>query len=160
MDDSGSSDVELLVFDAGGRTYGLASKDVIELVRAVSITALPNGPRVVSGVIDLRGKIIPVFDMKVRFGQRATPVEPSDHFIIARAGRRTVAIRADRASKLANVRPEDLEFAELIVSGTNHYAGIAKLGDGMALITDLDTFLSDAEAATLDEALSASEATP
>jgi purine-binding chemotaxis protein CheW len=147
------------MFDVGGRTYGLPSEDVVELLRAVAMTSLPSGPAVVAGVINLRGRIVPVFDLALRFGTPSLPLEPSEHFVVARAGRRTVAIRADRATTLATVRREDIEDTERIVSGTRYLTGIAKVAGGIALIHDLETFLSEAEGATLDRALGAAEAT-
>lgn len=156
----GASDLALLVFELGGRTYGLPSNDVVELVRAVAIAPLPNGPRIVAGVINLRGRILPVFDLRVRFGMPSPPVEPTDHFIVARARRRVVAIRAERAIRLATIRREDVVEAERIVSGTRYISGIAQVAEGIVLIHDLDGFLSEAEDATLDQAMSApSEAT-
>jgi purine-binding chemotaxis protein CheW len=153
MGSTGASALELLVFDLAGRTYGLPSNDVLELVRAVAIAPLPNGPRIVAGVINLRGRILPVFDLRARFGMPSQPLEPSEHFIVARARRRVVAIRADRAIKLVTLAPEDVVKAERIVNGTRYIAGIAKVGGGIVLIHDLDAFLSEAEDATLDQAI-------
>jgi purine-binding chemotaxis protein CheW len=160
MGGKGPSDLELLVFDLGGRSYGLPSSDVIELVRAVAIAPLPNGPRIVAGVINVRGRILPVFDLRVRFGMPSPPVEPTDHFILARARRRVIALRAERAIRLATIRREEIVEAERIVSGTRFISGIAQVAEGIVLIHDLDGFLSEAEGATLDQAMCApSEAT-
>jgi len=155
MGSGATSALDLLVFDLGGHTYGLPSRDVVELLRAVAITPLPNGPGIVAGVINLRGRIIPVFDLRVRFGMMSPPVEPSDHFIVARARRRVVALRADRAMKVCTVAPEDLTEAERIVSGTQYIAGLAKIEGDVVVIHDLDAFLSEAESATLDRAMGA-----
>jgi purine-binding chemotaxis protein CheW len=71
-----------------------------------------------------------------------------------------VAIRAERALRLATIRREDVVEAERIVSGTRYVSGIAQVAEGIVLIHDLDGFLSEAEGATLDQAMSApSEAT-
>jgi purine-binding chemotaxis protein CheW len=155
MSSGASSALDLLVFDLGGSSYGLPASNVVELVRAVAIAPLPNGPRIVAGVINLRGRIIPVFDLRVRFGMTSPPVEPSDHFIVARARRRVVALRTDRAMKLCTIAPEDLIEAERIVSGTRYIAGIAKIEGDVVVIHDLDAFLSESESATLDRAMNA-----
>lgn len=155
----GASALELLVFDVGGRTYGLPSHRIVELVRAVAVASLPNGPAIVTGVINLRGRIVPVFDVCVRFGMPSPPVEPTDHFIVALARGRAVAIRTDRAVKLAVIDRAEIADAERIVNGTRYIAGIAKIESGIVFIHDLDAFLSEAEDATLDRAMSAVEAT-
>ncbi|HMI85136.1 MAG TPA: chemotaxis protein CheW [Polyangiaceae bacterium] len=155
MGSTASSELELLVFDLGGRTYGLASSEVVELVRAVAIAPLPAAPRIVAGVINVRGRIVPVFDLRVRFGLPSPPVELTDHFIVTRARHRVVAIRTDRAMKLVTVARDDVMEAERIVSGTRYISGIARIADGVILIHDVDAFLSEAESATLDQALGA-----
>jgi purine-binding chemotaxis protein CheW len=138
-----------------GRTYGLPSSEVVELVRALAVAPLPNGPRIVCGVINLRGLVVPVFDLRARFGMISPPVEPSEHFIVARARRRVVALRADRALQVFTVAPENVTLAERIVSGTRYISGIATINGGIVLIHDLDAFLTEAEEATLDQAIAA-----
>ncbi len=148
-----ASHLELLVFDLEGRTFGLPSSEVVELVRAVAVTPLPNGPRVVAGVINLRGRVVPVFDLRVRFGIASPPVEPSDHFVVANSGHRVVALRADRATELQQFARDDIEAADRVVTGSRYIAGIAKTAQGVVFVSDLDAFLSEAEAASLDGAL-------
>jgi purine-binding chemotaxis protein CheW len=145
--------VAVLLFDIGGRRYGLFSAAVDEIVRAVPPVPLPGAPAVVEGVIDVRGSLRPVFDVRGRLGLPAKPLEPSDHLILARAGARPVAIRADRAAELAEVAETDIADAKRIVAGAERIAGIARLSDGLVLIYDLAAFLSEAEAAALDCAL-------
>jgi purine-binding chemotaxis protein CheW len=153
MGGTGTSELELLVFDLEGRTFGLPSTEVVELVRAVAVTPLPNGPRVVAGVINLRGNVVPVFDLRVRFGISSPPLEPTDHFVVAKAGPRLVALRADRATEILQFSPDDIVAAERVVTGARHVAGIAKTAAGVVFVSDLDTFLSEAEAASLDDAI-------
>src|SRR5882672_6593162 len=80
------SEQEILLFEIGGERYGLPSVDVRELVRAVTIVPLPRAPAIVEGLINLRGRIVPVLDVRSRFRVPAKPLEPSDHFIIASVG--------------------------------------------------------------------------
>ena len=157
MDGRGAGERELLLFDLGGRPYALPSSDVVELLRAVAITPLPTGPRVVAGVVNLRGRLVPVYDLRIRFEMPSPPLEPSEQFIVARAGARLVAVRTDHATRLVDVPASDIEEAARIVGGTRYLSGIAKLPDGIALIHDLEAFLSEAEGATLDRAMSAAE---
>jgi purine-binding chemotaxis protein CheW len=156
MDGRGPGEIELLVFDVGGRPYALPTTDVVELVRAVAVTSLLSGPRVVSGVINLRGRLVPVFDLCIRFEVASPPLEPTDQLIVAWAGPRLVAIRA-YASRLVKVPPSAIDEAERIVSGARHLSGIARLPEGIALIHDLKALLTEAESATLDRAITAAE---
>jgi purine-binding chemotaxis protein CheW len=145
---------EILVFALGSQRYALWGCDVRELLRAVAVAPLPRAPRIVEGVIDLRGRVVPVLDIRSRFGLPPKPIEPSDHLIVAAVGPRVVAIRVDRALDLLTVDGGELSAA----MGGSYVAGVARLPDGLAVIHDLQTFLEASESAALDEALSSAGA--
>jgi purine-binding chemotaxis protein CheW len=144
---------EILLFEIGGERYGLLARDVRELIRAVTIAPLPKAPAIVEGLINLRGRIVPVLDIRTRFRIPAKPLEPSDHLVVAMTGAGLVAIRVDRAMDLVRVDDRDIEEAKRIVPQAEHVAGVAKLADGLVLIHDLRTFLSESEGLALDDAL-------
>lgn len=146
---------EVLVFEVAGQRYGLPSADVRELVRAVAITPLPDAPAVIEGVVNVRGRVLPVLDVRARFRLPSKSLDPSDHFIVASAGPRGVILRVDRATHLALIDDSSLQQPQTLGPSVPYVAGVAKLADGLVLIHDLTTFLSAAEAASLDAALSA-----
>jgi purine-binding chemotaxis protein CheW len=145
---------EVLVFEVGGQSYGLPIVDVRELVRAVAITPLPNAPAVIEGIVNVRGRVLPVLDVRARFRLPAKSLDPSDHFIVASAGARGVILRVDRATHLTLVDEASIQAPQTLGPSATYVAGVAKLDDGLVLIHDVATFLSAAEAASLDEALS------
>lgn len=153
--DPGPRTREVLVFEVGGQKYALPTVDVLELVRAVAITPLPNAPPVIEGVVNVRGRVLPVLDVRARFRLPANPLDPSDHFIVASAGPRGVILRVDRATHLALVDEASIQAPQTLGPSGTYVAGVAKLDGGLVFIHDLATFLSDAEAASLDQALSA-----
>ena len=124
-----------------------------ELVRAVAITPLPNAPALIEGVVNVRGRILPVLDVRARFRLPARPLDPSDHFIVASAGARGVILRVDRATHLAMVGEA---AAPTSAPAAVYEAGIATLDDGMVLVHDVAAFLSEAESEGLDAAMGAS----
>ena len=146
---------EFLVFELENQRYGLPVVDVIETVRAMTITPLPQAPPIVEGILNFRGTVVPVLDIRARFHHSPKPMEIHDHFILARTGDRQVALRVDRATDLARIADRDLEQAEKIVPGLDYISGVARLSDGLVLIHDLKTFLSETEAGELSESLSA-----
>ena len=146
---------EILVFEVGGQRYGLPAADVLELVRAVTITPLPDAPAVIEGVVNVRGRVLPVLDVRARFRLPAQPLDPSEHFIVASTGARGVILRVDRATHLALVDESAIQSPPTPGANAGPVAGVAALDDGMILIHDLATFLSSAEAESLDEALRA-----
>ena len=88
--------LEVVVFEVGGRRYGLLASDVRELVRVAALLPLPRAPAVVEGILNLRGRVVPVYDIRSRFGLPPKAVELTDHLIVAQAGERLVAVRVDR----------------------------------------------------------------
>jgi purine-binding chemotaxis protein CheW len=147
--------VLLLVFEVGGRTLGLPSDRVIEVVRAVAVTPLPKAPALVEGVINVRGALVPVLDVRARLGLSARPLAASDHFVLARSMGRDVALHVDQALCLRSVERSHVEPKERVGWGAEHLAGVALLPDGLIVIVDLDGFLTRAEAQELDSSVAA-----
>ena len=146
---------KLLTFAIDGQRFGIHADHVIEIVRAVRIVGLPKAPRIVEGLINLRGAVVPVLDIRSRFRLSPKAVEPSDHIVVARAKERIVGIRVDRALDVLMLLESDIDCINGIAPTSDYIAGVAKFPDGLLLIHDLATFLSEAEAEALDELLPA-----
>jgi purine-binding chemotaxis protein CheW len=144
----------LLLFALGEHRFALPAETVVEVVRVVAWAPLPLAPAIVEGVVNVRGTLVPVLDIRARFGNPAVAVDPDQHLIIARAGSRVVALRVDRALDLVGIPDGAVEPVERIAPGTRLVAGLARLPDGVLVIHDLERFLSLEEAARLDAALS------
>ena len=144
---------QILVFQVQGQRFALPAADVQELQRAVTIVPLPKAPAVVEGLIDVRGTLVPVFDIRCRFRLAAKEVGSLDHLVIAHAKGRLVALRVDRVLDFVAVDDRRIEDPRDLVPGTDYVAGVARLEGGLVLIHDLATFLSAAEAADLDAAI-------
>jgi len=123
-------------------------------VRAVAITPLPHAPPFVEGVINLRGRIVPVIDLRRRFGLAPVAVA-LDHCFIVTRGRRTLALRVDHVDRMLTVSGDAIEAAERVVPGARHAAGVVRLPDGVVVIQDLEALLSSEEDASLVSALDA-----
>lgn len=147
--------VDLLVFALEPDRFAVSARLVQETVRAVAIAAVPDAPDVVEGAINYRGRIVPVIDVRSRFGIPSQPLAPSQHFIVAEAGPRVVVLRVDRALELISVDADAVESAERVAPGAPYIEGIARLPDGLVVIHDLERFLSLDEGRRLDSALMA-----
>ena len=147
----------MVVFEIAGRRYGVPAGDVQEVLRAVLPTPLPRAPEAVEGVINLRGRVVPVFDLRRRFRLPLREVEPGDNLIVARADGRTVVLRVDRVTGLVRLQAADVEEARGVVPGVEYVSWLARTADDLVLVHDLGTFLSRAEAAALDAALPGAE---
>lgn len=145
--------LDVLIFDVERQRHGLLLADVVEVLPAFTIVPLPNAPRVIQGVLDLRGTLVPVIDVRQRFGMPAKRLEASDHFVITRATGRAIALRIDRASELRQVAGDLVEDARRAVAQTTYVAGVCKLPDGLVLLYDLAAFLSETEHGDLERAM-------
>jgi purine-binding chemotaxis protein CheW len=147
------ADVELLTFELNDARYAIPLDLVREVARAVAVTPLPGAPPVVLGVIDVRGRIAPVYDLRRRLGLEPREIEPSDQFVLADSAGRLVALVVDRVEWMASVPDEAIH--EEPEPGVPYISGLARLPDGLALIHDLAAFLSADESRALDRALTA-----
>lgn len=143
----------VLVFQLGGGRCALPLAAVLEVVRAVRITPLPTAPAVVEGVIDVRGELVPVLDLRARLGMAPVPARPEQVLILARAGGRTVAVRADAVEWIASLDASRLVEPERVARGIGYLAGVGRTPDGIVLVHDLDAFMRQGEAEALATAL-------
>jgi purine-binding chemotaxis protein CheW len=152
--------MQLLCFSIDDHRYGISSDAVAEIIRAVAITPLPGSPSVIAGVIDVRGTIVPVFNLRARFGLPMREVIPSDCFILVRTPSRVAALHVDRVDELVDADEQALsdgsgDAFKTQVPTAAHIVGAVTLGDGMVLIHDVAAFLSSAESESLEAALAA-----
>ena len=144
--------MDLLTFDLGGIRCALPASDVREVVRAVSILPLPNAPDAVEGVINVRGTLVPVLDLRRRLHLPAKPIAVSDHLVLVRAGARDVAVRVDRAVAVVAAADEHLEAPDPDITAAPFIRAVGKLADGLVLVHDLRRFLDASEQASLEAA--------
>ena len=144
---------DILVFTLDDTRYALPLSSVERAVRAVEITPLPKAPRIVMGVINLQGEIIAVIDIRGRLRLPARELDLDDRFLIVRTPGRRLALVVDSLEGIHHLDRKQVASVDETLSLAPHLRGVAKLADGMALIYDLDQFLSLAEEAKLDEAM-------
>jgi purine-binding chemotaxis protein CheW len=144
----------LFALDAG--RYALPLASVGRIVRAAAVTCLPLAPPAVLGVLDVEGRILPVFDLRERFRLPRRPVGPSDEFIIAHTARRNVVLVVDAALGVIE-HPAEPVAAATLAPDLSHLQGIIPHPDGLVLIQDLERLLSSEEEHALDGALRAEE---
>ncbi len=155
------SNEEVVVFELSGQRYALLSSAVREVVRAFSAVPLPKAPPLVEGILNVRGEIIVLLNLRRRFGILEKPLSVSDHFIIAWDGVRWVALRVDRVLNLMRLPIRSLAAGEQALSLSlssspsqgELISGVGIASDGLVLIHDLPRFLSASEQELISQAL-------
>lgn len=143
----------LVVFTLDDGRYGLELSTVERVVHAVDITPLPKAPDIVSGVINVRGTIVPVMNVRRRFRLPERPINLSDQLVVAHTSRRAVALMVDAVSGTVECSPDAMVAADRIFPDLQYVAGVVRTRDGMILIHDLDKFLGLDEEQALGAAL-------
>jgi purine-binding chemotaxis protein CheW len=146
---------KLVTFSLDDRKFALYVSAVQRIIRVVEVTVLPKAPEIVVGIINMQGRVIPVFDIRMRFQLPAREVQLNDQMIIATTAKRTVALIVDSVDDLIEIQEEKIIAAEQILPELEYVEGVMKTEGGMVLIHDLEKFLSHHEEKVLDEALEA-----
>lgn len=144
----------LLFFRLKHLRCALRESSVVEVVAATSVVPLPGAPPLVLGLVNVRGTLVPVLDIRPRLGLPPKPIEPADHFIPTRTADRLVALVVDHAEMLEPVAKEAIADASRLTTTQGLVSGLARLADGILLIHDPEQFLSEAEALELTRAMS------
>lgn len=142
-----------LCFMLDDRRFALALDAVIRVVRAAEVTPLPLAPAAVIGALDVSGHILPVYDLRRRLGLPEHRLGLDDQFVIARTARRSVALVVDRTLGLIDAQPVDSQ-ATLSLTPLQ-FRGVLSLPDGLALIENLEDFLTAEDDEALESALRA-----
>lgn len=145
--------IQLVTFRLEGQRYALALGAVQRIVHAVEVTPLPDAPAIVLGVVDMAGDIVPVLNLRRRFGLPEREIGPDDQLLVARTARRTVALVVDEAQEVIERPLADVVGSDRIAPGMEQIQGMIRMDDGLVLIHDLDRFLSLDEVHALDAAL-------
>ncbi len=150
---------QLVSFVIGEEEFGVDIMIVQEIIRFIEVTHVPNSPEYVEGVINLRGKIIPVIDLRKRFGHVGIDRNSNTRIIVVELSDKVVGFLVDRVKEVIRISSTIIENTPNLVTNvkTRYITGVAKLEDRLLILLDLESVLSDNEAAELfaEEAVAA-----
>jgi purine-binding chemotaxis protein CheW len=135
----------VVIFRLDGARCAIDAAAVVEVLAAVAIRPLPGQPAYVAGALDLRGTIVPVLDLRVRFGGSARPMALSDRLIVARAGERVVALWVDAVDEFAEAATGAWHASGGLIAGDRSLAGVAATDQGLVTIHDVAAFVAQCE---------------
>ncbi len=147
-DAGGAKAGKYLTFKLAGEEYGIEILKVKEIIGMMNITPVPRLPEYVKGVINLRGKVIPVIDLRLKFG--IEPMEYNDRTCIIvvevmQGGTKTpIGLVVDAVSEVLNVRAENIEPPPLFGARlkTSYILGMAKIDNNVKILLDIDLILT------------------
>jgi purine-binding chemotaxis protein CheW len=135
---------QMVLFELGNETYGLDIAAVHEIIRMQPITKVPKAPKYVEGVINRRGKVIPVIDLGKRFGFEKADGAKNNRIVVVNIGETTLGIIVDAVTEVIRIPADSVEpVSDIVSSGHSEYLmGIAKLSDKMVILLALEKLLS------------------
>ena len=143
----------LVVFELDGREFALPIEDIAEILHMVLVTPVPEVPPWVAGVVNLRGRVIPVVDLRTRLGIEPRPPQLNTPLLIAEQGTRKLGLIADAVRDVISLEDDALERPTEMATGEGHadaMSAVAQVGDRLIVVLDLARVT--AEAAPLAEA--------
>ena len=145
---------QLVVFHLGAELYGVEIARVHEIIRLMQVTRVPRAPSFVEGVINLRGKVIPVVDLRRRFGLPQAEHTRASRIVVVELSDHVVGVIVDGVSEVLRVNTATIEPPSPVVAGidSEYLSGIAKVDEQLIILLDLDRVLARDERRALDAA--------
>ena len=147
-----SDTIQVVSFKLGSEEYGVDIAQVQEINRMVSITHVPRAPQFMEGVINLRGQLIPIIDLRARFGMPRAEHTKNTRIVVTEIGSKRVGMVVDSVSEVLRLPVDQVEPAPEMITGvdTEYIRGVGKIEDRLIILLDLGRIISGAEKRELE----------
>lgn len=140
--------IQLVSFHLGGEEFGLEILRVQEIIRMLDLTRVPNAPDFVEGVINLRGRVIPVIGLRKRFGLDSRPHDKQTRIVIVEVKGTVVGFVVDSVSEVLRIPCDAVEPPPRLARAEYELvSGVGKLDNRLLLLLDVDRLMSETEQA-------------
>jgi purine-binding chemotaxis protein CheW len=148
-----SRELHIVGFQVGRETYGVPITSLHEIVRVPEITAVPDAPDYLEGVINLRGKIVSVMDLRKRFGEKQAAVRKNNRILVVEYAGRLAGLIVDSASEVLKIPADAVEAPPAVFQegGLNCVTGLGKVGGRLIVLLDMSKLLAPASLVTKSE---------
>ncbi len=144
---------KVVIFTLDDLSYALPLASVIRIIHAIEVIGLPKAPAIIEGIINVRGRIIAVVDLRKRFGLVAREMSIEDNLIIVKTEKRELALWVDTVTGIKEIMPGNYLDTKASLPYAEYIKGVVKTGEGLILIYDLEQCLNLAEEMELEQAL-------
>ena len=142
-----SRELHIVGFQVGRETYGVPITSLHEIVRVPEITAVPEAPAYVEGVINLRGKIVSIVDLRKRFGEKEIVQNKKNRILVVEVEKKMVGLIVDAASEVLRMSSDDVDNPPNVFEEgeLNYVTGVGKLKDRLIILVELHKILQKGE---------------
>ena len=139
-----NDELKLIIFKLGREEYGMDILRVQEIKRMMSITRVPSTPPFIKGVINLRGSVLPVIDLRTRLGLVETELGDAARIIVIMANDTTVGFIVDEVVEVTTINTQNIEVAHALSTGlsTEYISGIAKADKRLFIMLNPDSIVN------------------
>jgi purine-binding chemotaxis protein CheW len=147
-----SETIQVVSFKLGSEEYGVDIAQVQEINRMVAVTHVPRAPQFMEGVINLRGQLIPIIDLRARFGMPRAEHTKNTRIVVTEIGTKRVGMVVDSVSEVLRLPLDAIEPAPEMITGvdTEYIRGVGKIEDRLIILLDLARIISGAEKRELE----------
>lgn len=133
------NEIQLVAFKLGREEYGISILQVQEIKRMTDITRVPHTPAYIRGVMNLRGSILPVLDLKKRLGLKSNEFTEDTRIVIVKVAELSVGLIVDAVSEVLAIEQTSIEYTQSVVSGVaaNYLDGVGKLDNRLLILLNL-----------------------
>jgi len=153
-DDEDTQKDKFLTFQVGTEEFGISIRHVTEIIGLQKITDVPDMPGFIKGVINLRGKVIPVMDVRSRFKLESREYDDRTCIVVVNIKDKSVGLVVDRVSEVADIPESQIEPPAQIGSGTasRYIQGMGKIDEDVKILLDVDRLLYEDELESIGQA--------
>lgn len=139
--------LQMINFTLGGDEYAVEIQKVREVINFHELTPLPKAPSFVKGIINLRGEVIPVIDLRDKLGLAREAYSVLTNLIIVEIGRKAVGVVVDEVRHVIRLDPAEVAPSPPFIGGLSgkYVSGVAKLGERLVVVLDMERILSASE---------------
>jgi len=136
--------LQLVSFNLGSEEFGIDILKVQEIIRLINITKVPNSPEFIEGVINLRGRVIPVIALRIKLGMEKIEYSNSTRIIVVEINNNTVGFVVDGVSEVLRIPANITEAPPSMVAGVDseYITAVGKLEDRLLILLDLEKILA------------------
>lgn len=145
-------EIQVACFRLKDDLYAVDIMRIREIIRPQKLTPLPHAPSFIDGIINLRGAVIPVVDLRKRFDMTARDVTTSTRLLIVRLAAQTLGLVVDDVTEVITVPVNDIKPPPAVSDGliVNHLLGVCLSGENLVMLLDIDRLLTTNEVSALD----------
>ena len=138
-----NNELQLVAFKLGREEYGISILQVQEIKRMTEITRVPHTPDYLKGVMNLRGSVLPVFDLKKRLDLPDNEYSDDARIVIVKVDEITLGVIVDAVSEVLTIGQENIEPPQVVAGGViaNYLSGIGKINDRLLILLDINSII-------------------